>query len=312
VLVTGATGGVGSVAIALLAQLGHKVVAATGKAAEADYLRRSGAAVIDRAELSAPGKPLQKERWSAVVDAVGQPHAGSTHARSVALRRAVGALRAGAGHGPSRRRGALSSCVRPLLGRGQRDGRWRCASRRGRGWRATWTELLESSHGDSARRSHPPPREADGGQVRGRIVVRRVASASSAPERSRPARNAVLTRDRRWIASTVVHSRPMPLRERRTCAPRAMLPSGFISSHSTPPACSRPAPPGPPAASVWPCRSSTPPARAISGNTWPGLTISLCSSVERSAHWMVCTRSAADTPVLTPCAASIDCVNAVA
>lgn len=72
VLVTGATGGVGSVAVALLAKLGHKVVAATGKAAEADYLRSLGAAgVIDRAELSTPGKPLQKERWTAVVDAVG-------------------------------------------------------------------------------------------------------------------------------------------------------------------------------------------------------------------------------------------------
>jgi acrylyl-CoA reductase (NADPH) len=72
VLVTGATGGVGSVAVALLARLGHKVVAATGKTSEADYLTRLGATgVIDRAELSAPGKPLQKERWAAVVDAVG-------------------------------------------------------------------------------------------------------------------------------------------------------------------------------------------------------------------------------------------------
>jgi acrylyl-CoA reductase (NADPH) len=72
VLVTGATGGVGSVAVALLARLGHRVVAATGKAGEADYLKALGAErVIDRAELSAPGKPLQKERWSAAVDAVG-------------------------------------------------------------------------------------------------------------------------------------------------------------------------------------------------------------------------------------------------
>ena len=72
VLVTGATGGVGSVAVALLAKLGHRVVAATGKASEGDYLRKLGASeVIDRAELAAPGKPLQKERWSAVVDAVG-------------------------------------------------------------------------------------------------------------------------------------------------------------------------------------------------------------------------------------------------
>ena len=72
VLVTGATGGVGSVAIALLARLGHKVVAASGKLAEAPYLQALGAtAVIDRAELAAPGKPLQKERWAGVVDAVG-------------------------------------------------------------------------------------------------------------------------------------------------------------------------------------------------------------------------------------------------
>ena len=72
VLVTGATGGVGSVAVALLSKLGYTVVAATGKASEAAYLKQMGASsVMDRAELSAPGKPLQKERWAAVVDAVG-------------------------------------------------------------------------------------------------------------------------------------------------------------------------------------------------------------------------------------------------
>ncbi len=72
VLVTGASGGVGSVALALLAQRGYKVVASTGKASEADYLKGLGAAeIMDRAQLSAPGKPLQKERWAAVVDSVG-------------------------------------------------------------------------------------------------------------------------------------------------------------------------------------------------------------------------------------------------
>jgi len=72
VLVTGATGGVGSVAVAVLARLGYRVVAATGKAAQMDYLKALGAAeVIDRATLGAPGKPLQKERWAAVVDALG-------------------------------------------------------------------------------------------------------------------------------------------------------------------------------------------------------------------------------------------------
>lgn len=72
VLVTGAAGGVGSVAIALLAGRGYRVVASTGRTAEADYLKALGAAeVIDRQALSEPGKPLQKERWAGVVDCVG-------------------------------------------------------------------------------------------------------------------------------------------------------------------------------------------------------------------------------------------------
>ena len=72
VLVTGAAGGVGSFAIALLSKLGFTVVASTGRMAEADYLKKLGATeVIDRAALSAPGKPLAKERWAAVVDSVG-------------------------------------------------------------------------------------------------------------------------------------------------------------------------------------------------------------------------------------------------
>jgi acrylyl-CoA reductase (NADPH) len=72
VLVTGATGGVGSIAVALLGKLGYRVVAATGKAVEADYLIELGAdEVIARSQLSSPGKPMQKERWAGVIDAVG-------------------------------------------------------------------------------------------------------------------------------------------------------------------------------------------------------------------------------------------------
>jgi len=72
VLVTGASGGVGSVAISLLARAGFNVVASTGKASEGDYLTSLGASqVMDRNELSQPGKPMQKERWAAVVDSVG-------------------------------------------------------------------------------------------------------------------------------------------------------------------------------------------------------------------------------------------------
>lgn len=72
VLVTGAAGGVGSVAIALLSKLGYHVIASTGRASESDYLKGLGAAeIIDRNELSAPGRPLGKERWAAAIDSVG-------------------------------------------------------------------------------------------------------------------------------------------------------------------------------------------------------------------------------------------------
>jgi acrylyl-CoA reductase (NADPH) len=72
VLVTGAAGGVGSVAVSILSRWGYRVVASTGRANEADYLKALGAAeVIDRKLLSEPGKPLQKERWAGVVDCVG-------------------------------------------------------------------------------------------------------------------------------------------------------------------------------------------------------------------------------------------------
>jgi acrylyl-CoA reductase (NADPH) len=72
VLVTGAAGGVGSVAIVLLAKLGYRVIASTGRLSEADYLKTLGAdEVIDRNELSNPAKPLGKERWAGAVDAVG-------------------------------------------------------------------------------------------------------------------------------------------------------------------------------------------------------------------------------------------------
>jgi acrylyl-CoA reductase (NADPH) len=72
VVVTGAAGGVGSVATAVLAKLGYHVIASTGRMAEADYLRGIGAAeVIDRNELSGPAKPLARERWAGGIDSVG-------------------------------------------------------------------------------------------------------------------------------------------------------------------------------------------------------------------------------------------------
>ena len=72
VVVTGAAGGVGSVAVAVLSKLGYQVVASTGREAEHGYLKDLGAAeIIDRAELSGPAKPLARERWAGGVDAVG-------------------------------------------------------------------------------------------------------------------------------------------------------------------------------------------------------------------------------------------------
>lgn len=72
ILVTGAAGGVGSVAVAVLAKLGYTVVAVSGRADEVDYIKRLGAAeVLPRSEFSSPGKPLGKERWAGAVDVVG-------------------------------------------------------------------------------------------------------------------------------------------------------------------------------------------------------------------------------------------------
>lgn len=72
ILVTGANGGAGSVAIALLSSLGYRVIASTGRLEESDYLRTLGAAeIIDRRTLSEPGAPIGKERWAGVVDSVG-------------------------------------------------------------------------------------------------------------------------------------------------------------------------------------------------------------------------------------------------
>jgi acrylyl-CoA reductase (NADPH) len=72
VLVTGAAGGVGSVAVALLAKSGHHIIASTGRPEEAEFLKGLGAAeILDRAELSVASRPLGKERWAGVVDVAG-------------------------------------------------------------------------------------------------------------------------------------------------------------------------------------------------------------------------------------------------
>ena len=90
-LVTGAAGGVGSMAISLLAAKGWTVIASTGRAAEADYLKGLGASeIVERASLSAPGKPLGKERWAAAIDSIGS----TTLANAIAQTRYGGAVAA--------------------------------------------------------------------------------------------------------------------------------------------------------------------------------------------------------------------------
>jgi acrylyl-CoA reductase (NADPH) len=91
VVVTGAAGGVGSVAVALLAKLGYRVVASTGRPDEAAYLEELGAAeVIERTELSGPARPLAKERWAGGIDAVGS----TTLANVLSMTRYGGAVAA--------------------------------------------------------------------------------------------------------------------------------------------------------------------------------------------------------------------------
>ena len=140
VLVTGATGGVGSVAVALLARLGHASSPRPARPTEADYLQQLGAAeVIDRAELAAPGKPLQKERWAAAIDAVGS----HTLANALAQTR-YGGVVAACGLAQGTDLPGTVHAVHPArrhAGRHrQRDGADRAAPRRpGSGWPATST-----------------------------------------------------------------------------------------------------------------------------------------------------------------------------
>ncbi|MEW6479647.1 MAG: MDR family oxidoreductase [Pseudomonadota bacterium] len=173
VLVTGAGGGVGSVAIALLAAQGHTVVASTGRMAEADYLRGLGAAdVIDRASLSAAGKPLQKERWIGVVDSVGS----HTLANACASTRYGGAVAAcGLAQGMD-----LPASVAPFILRGVTlygiDSVMAPLARR----EAAWAQLAKdldrqklaalTTETDLAGALEAAPRIL-AGQVRGRLVV---------------------------------------------------------------------------------------------------------------------------------------------
>lgn len=174
VLVTGATGGVGSVAVALLGRLGYTVVAATGKATQETYLQQLGAAsVVPRDSLSAPGKPFQKERWAGVVDAVGS----HTLANAIAQTRYGGVVAAcGLAQGTD-----LPTTVLPFILRGVTlagiDSVMAPLSRRRRAWERLARDLdpalLETmmdeiALSDTIAKAHA----LLDGKVRGRVVVR--------------------------------------------------------------------------------------------------------------------------------------------
>ncbi|WP_431201815.1 MDR family oxidoreductase [Bradyrhizobium betae] len=174
VVVTGAAGGVGSVAIAVLSKLGYHVVASTGRAAEAEYLKGIGAAeIIDRNELSGPAKPLAKERWAGGVDSVGS----TTLANLLSMTKYGGAIAAcGLAAGMD-----LPSSVAPFILRGvcllgidsvmcpiePRKAAWqRLASDLDR------TKLSEITHEISLDQVSEWGAKILAGQVRGRIVVK--------------------------------------------------------------------------------------------------------------------------------------------
>jgi acrylyl-CoA reductase (NADPH) len=174
VVVTGAAGGVGSVAIAVLSKLGYHVIASTGRVSEADYLKQLGAAeIIDRNELSAPAKPIAKERWAGGVDSVGS----TTLANLLSMTKYGGAIAAcGLAAGMD-----LPSSVAPFILRGvcllgidsvmcpiePRKAAWqRLASDLDR------TKLSEITHEISLDQVPEWGAKILAGQVRGRIVVK--------------------------------------------------------------------------------------------------------------------------------------------
>ena len=174
VLVTGATGGVGSVAIALLGKLGYQVTAATGKLTEETYLKSLGAsAIIDRAELSAAGKPLQKERWAGVVDTVGS----HTLANALAQTRYDGVIAAcGLAQGMD-----LPTTVMPFILRGVTlagvDSVMAPLAKRQRAWERLAKELdaaLLEKMIDEIPLEEAVAKASDlmAGKLRGRVVVR--------------------------------------------------------------------------------------------------------------------------------------------
>ena len=173
-VVTGAAGGVGSVAVAILARLGYQVIASTGRPEEADYLKGLGAAeIIERKELTGTPRPLAKERWAGGVDAVGS----STLANVLSMTRYRGAVAAcGLAGGMD-----LPTSVAPFILRGVSllgiDSVYRPRADREAAWKRLETDLDRAKLVDMTREIGlggviEAGREIVEGRVRGRIVVK--------------------------------------------------------------------------------------------------------------------------------------------
>jgi acrylyl-CoA reductase (NADPH) len=174
ILVTGAAGGVGNMAILMLSGWGYEVVASTGRIAESAYLKDLGAVdIVDRATLSEPGKPLQKERWAGVVDTVGS----HTLANACASTRYGGVVTAcGLAQGMD-----FPSTVAPFILRGVKligiDSVMASLAAREEAWKALATDLDKTrldSIINKIRLDQAVSMAADvlAGKVRGRLLVR--------------------------------------------------------------------------------------------------------------------------------------------
>nr|WP_254215717.1 MDR family oxidoreductase [Burkholderia multivorans] len=173
IVVTGAAGGVGSVATAILARLGYRVVAVTGRPEDGDYLRALGAAeILDRAQFSAPGKPLGKERWAGAVDVAGS-HVLANVCATMRYRGVVTACGLAAGMD-------FPATVAPFILRGVTlvgiDSVMCPRDERLTAWRRLATDLDVAKLGDIGREvgladAIPLADELIRGKVRGRIVV---------------------------------------------------------------------------------------------------------------------------------------------
>lgn len=173
IVVTGAAGGVGSVATAILARLGYRVVAVTGRPADADYLQQLGAAeILDRAQFSEPGKPLGKERWAGAVDVAGS-HVLANICATTRYRGIVTACGLAAGMD-------FPATVAPFILRGVTlvgiDSVMCPRAERLEAWRRLATDLDVAKLGAIGHQvglgdALPLAGELIGGKVRGRIVV---------------------------------------------------------------------------------------------------------------------------------------------